>query len=107
MKGKIVDGEARDRLVIWLRRRMAEFGIAPEALAESIQHDLDNAPQFRDAKGNEWNGLGEMPDWLLAAKHAGVSADFFRIAPRETQEEVPLLKLTTTARPKAEQLDLF
>lgn len=58
---------------------MVEFGIAPDALAASIQHDLDNTPLYRDAKGNEWNGLGDMPDWMRAAKNAGVSAEFFRI----------------------------
>lgn len=35
MKGKIADGEARDRLIIWIRRRMEEFGITAEALAAS------------------------------------------------------------------------
>ncbi|MEI6001989.1 H-NS histone family protein [Paraburkholderia bengalensis] len=81
MKGKIADEEARSRLIIWIRRRMEEFGITPDALAESIQHDLDHSPVFRDARGNEWNGLGEMPDWLIAAKNAGVNPDFFRIEP--------------------------
>jgi DNA-binding protein H-NS len=81
MKGKIVDGEARERLVIWIRRRMAEFGITPQALAESIQHDLDHPPLYRDAHGNEWNGEGSMPHWLSAAHNAGVNPDFFRIAP--------------------------
>src|ERR1700756_2273367 len=75
MKGKIADGEARERLIIWVRRRMEEFGITLEALAASIQHDLDNQPIYRDAKGNDWNGLGDMPDWLRAARNAGVSPD--------------------------------
>ncbi|WP_308444901.1 hypothetical protein [Paraburkholderia adhaesiva] len=60
---------------------MAEFGITPEALAESIQYDLDHAPVYRDAFGNEWNGSGAMPNWLRAARDAGVNTDFFRIAP--------------------------
>jgi hypothetical protein len=79
MTGRIADGEARERLIIWIRRRMSEFGITFEALAESIQHDLDNPPIYRDAKGNDWNGLGDMPDWLRAAKNAGVDPAFFRI----------------------------
>jgi DNA-binding protein H-NS len=107
MKGKIGDGEARDRLVIWLRRRMEEFGITFEALAESIQHDVDHAPQFRDAKGNEWNGLGDMPDWLRAATHAGVSPDFFRIEPkRELQREVAHHDRRDAVK-SVRQLDLF
>jgi DNA-binding protein H-NS len=60
---------------------MAEFGITPEALADSIQHDLSQRPLYRDARGNEWNGQGEMPDWLRVAKNAGVGPDFFRIEP--------------------------
>jgi DNA-binding protein H-NS len=91
MKGKIVDGEARDRLVIWIRRRMEEFGITPEALAESMQHDTDNPPRYRDARGNEWNGLGNMPDWLRAAQNAGVNPDFFLIAsPTPTADRKPV-----------------
>lgn len=80
MKGKIADGEARERLIVWIRRRMAEFGITPQALAESIQQDRDLAPRYRDARGNEWNGQGEMPSWLKAASNAGVSPEFFRIS---------------------------
>jgi DNA-binding protein H-NS len=79
MTGRIADGEARERLIIWIRRRMDEFGISFEALAASIQHDRDNPPIYRDAKGNDWNGLGEIPDWLRAAKNAGVDPAFFRI----------------------------
>lgn len=81
VKGRIQDEEARDRLIIWIRRRMAEFGITPQAIADSIQQDMDNRPLYRDARGNEWNGQGAMPDWLRAAKNAGVSPDFFRIEP--------------------------
>jgi hypothetical protein len=101
MKGKIVDGEARDRLIIWIRRRMEDFGITPETLAASIQHDLDHPPLYRDARGNEWNGLGDMPDWLRAAKHAGVSADFFRI------EQKPAQPTGATGKTDPRQLDLF
>ncbi|WP_233875123.1 H-NS family nucleoid-associated regulatory protein [Paraburkholderia adhaesiva] len=81
MNGKIHDGEARERLIVWMRRRMAEFGITPQVLANSIQQDLDNAPIYRDAFGNEWNGSGVMPNWLRAARDAGVNPDFFRVAP--------------------------
>ncbi len=88
MKGKIADGEARDRLIIWIRRRMEEFGITPQALADSIQHDLDHPPLYRDARGNEWNGLGDTPQWLRAARNAGVDPGFFRItAPAEPPSE--------------------
>jgi DNA-binding protein H-NS len=59
---------------------MAEFGITPQVLADSIQQDLYHAPIYRDAFGNEWNGSGAMPDWLQTARDAGVNPDFFRIA---------------------------
>ncbi len=100
MKGKIADGEARERLIIWIRKRMAEFGITTQALAESIQHDFDHPPLYRDARGNEWNGEGVMPSWLTAARNAGVNPDFFRIA------ETPS---TSTDGPKIDprQLDFF
>jgi DNA-binding protein H-NS len=86
MKGKIVDGEARERLIVWMRRRMEEFGITLEALAASIQEELDHPPLYRDARGNDWNGEGQMPEWLLAAKHAGVDPEFFRIEPERKSE---------------------
>ncbi|ADG20966.1 H-NS family nucleoid-associated regulatory protein [Paraburkholderia atlantica] len=102
MRGKIADGEARDRLIIWLRRRMEEFGITLEALAESIQHDVDHPPLYRDARGNEWNGLGSMPDWLRAARNAGVSPEFFRIEPKPAPKP-----MVGTAETDPRQLDLF
>jgi len=77
---KNLDGEARDRLVIWLRRRMAEFGITPEALASSIEADAVHAPVYHNAHGNEWNGKGNIPEWLAAPKHAGVDPDFFHVS---------------------------
>lgn len=107
MKSRIADGEARDRLIIWIRRRMEEFGITIEALAESIEHDLEHQPIYRDARGNEWNGEGDAPDWLRTAQNAGVAPDFFRIAPSDAARR---------AAPKVEaeaggigrhQLDLF
>ncbi|HJP60329.1 MAG TPA: H-NS family nucleoid-associated regulatory protein [Gemmatimonadaceae bacterium] len=100
VKGRIPDEEARERLILWIRRRMDEFGITPQAIADSIQQDLENRPVFRDARGNEWNGQGEMPTWLRAAKNAGVSPDFFRIdrAPSATSEDGEI---------DPRQLDLF
>lgn len=53
--------------------------------AHSKRCEPNYRPIFRDARGNEWNGKGVMPDWLLAAKHAGLNPEFFRIeaAPEE------------------------
>lgn len=107
-KGKIADGEARDRLIIWIRRRMEEFGTAVDALAESIQHDVDHPPLYRDAHGNEWNGLGDVPGWLLAARNAEVDPGFFEIgaraqAPRASSER----QATSRANIDPRQFDLF
>ncbi|WP_233886330.1 H-NS family nucleoid-associated regulatory protein [Paraburkholderia flagellata] len=81
---------------------MEEFGITPEALAESIQFDVDHPPLYRDAKGNEWNGIGKMPDWLHAAKHAGVHPDFFRVERNSTERSGDGFHQTTDR-----QFDLF
>lgn len=99
-KGTIRDEQARERLILWIRRRMDEFGITPQALADSIQQDLADRPIFRDARGNEWNGQGEMPTWLSAAKNAGVNPDFFRIA-----RTPPATSESGTIDPR--QMDLF
>jgi DNA-binding protein H-NS len=72
-----LDGEARDRLIVWLRRRMDEFGITPEKLAQSIA-EAEAQPAYRDAFGNMWDGKGEMPEWLLRAIHAGQNIEHFR-----------------------------
>ncbi|MCP3707174.1 H-NS histone family protein [Paraburkholderia sp. CNPSo 3274] len=82
-KGKIVDEEARERLIIWLRRRMTEFGVTPEALAAAIEHDREHPPLFHDAHGNKWDGEGEKPGWLAAAERAGVDPAFFPIRPEQ------------------------
>lgn len=100
VKGRIADDEARARLIRWIRRRMEEFGITPEALAESIEQDLAHQARFRDHRGNEWNGQGEMPTWLRAASNAGVDPDFFRITPKPEEA-------TVTANKDPRQLDFF
>jgi DNA-binding protein H-NS len=107
MKTRIADGEARDRLILWIRRRMEEFGITPEALAASITQDRLHPPLYRDARGNEWNGQGDMPAWLQAAQYAGVDPAFFRI-----EEKSVALKTGAYDGPKPgpidpRQFDLF
>jgi DNA-binding protein H-NS len=74
------DGNARERLVLWIRHRMDEYGITLEALAESIEADAAAAPvvKYRDAFGNTWDGRGEKPDWLARAMYAGQNIDHFR-----------------------------
>jgi DNA-binding protein H-NS len=73
------DGEARDRLIVWIRRRMNEYGISAEDIAAAIEADKPLAPRYRDHKGNEWNGEGVMPDWLKRVQQLGVDVDFFAV----------------------------
>jgi DNA-binding protein H-NS len=75
-----LDGEARDRLIRWILRRMEEFGITHGALAQSIEEDLqdERAVSYRDAWGNAWNGAGDLPEWLQRAVSAGQSIEHFR-----------------------------
>jgi len=72
-----LDGEARERLIVWLRRRMDEFGITLERLAQAIA-EAEMQPTYRDAFGNMWDGKGEMPEWLQRAIHAGQDIEHFR-----------------------------
>jgi DNA-binding protein H-NS len=75
-----LDGNARERLIVWIRRRMDEYGITMEALAEAIEADASatRAVMYRDAYGNTWDGHGDKPDWLARAIYAGQSMDHFR-----------------------------
>jgi DNA-binding protein H-NS len=75
-----LDGEARERLIRWIRHRMEEFGITHAALAQSLDSDLkkQQAVSYRDAWGNTWNGRGDLPEWLQRAVAAGQSIEHFR-----------------------------
>ncbi|CAB3735630.1 hypothetical protein R8871_06157 [Paraburkholderia graminis C4D1M] len=75
-----LDGNARERLIAWIRRRMDEYGITIEALGESIAADAaaTRAVMYRDAFGNTWDGHGDKPDWLARAIYAGQNIDHFR-----------------------------
>ncbi|UDG82659.1 H-NS family nucleoid-associated regulatory protein [Candidatus Vallotia lariciata] len=73
-----MDEQKRQKIIAYIHRQMAEYGISierlSEALAENIQPIL-----FRDAYGNVWDGKGEMPNWLKRAVYAGQSAEHFRV----------------------------
>jgi DNA-binding protein H-NS len=75
-----LDGEARERLIRWIRHRMEEFGITLPALAQSLESDQksEQAVAYRDAWGNTWNGSGDLPEWLQRAVAAGQSIEHFR-----------------------------
>ena len=74
------DGNARERLIAWIRRRMDDYGITLEALEASLEADANavRAVMYRDAYGNTWDGHGAKPDWLARAIYAGQNLDFFR-----------------------------
>jgi hypothetical protein len=48
-----LDGEARERLIRWIRHRMEEFGITLPALAESLESDVksEQAVAYRAIPG--------------------------------------------------------
>ncbi|HVE10507.1 MAG TPA: H-NS family nucleoid-associated regulatory protein [Paraburkholderia sp.] len=71
------DGEARERLILWIRHRMEEYGISVEALAAALTADAAT-PRYRDAFGNSWDGTGDRPDWLTRAINAGQDIEHFR-----------------------------
>ncbi|CAB3727977.1 H-NS family nucleoid-associated regulatory protein [Paraburkholderia rhynchosiae] len=75
-----LDGNARERLIVWIRRRMDEYGITMDALSDAIQADAaaTRAVMYRDAYGNKWDGHGDKPDWLARAIYAGQNIDHFR-----------------------------
>ena len=72
-----LDDQARERLILWIRRRMDEFGISLEVLEAAIIADAAT-PKYRDAYGNVWDGRGERPDWLTRAINAGQDMEHFR-----------------------------
>jgi DNA-binding protein H-NS len=77
-----LEGEARERLILWLRRRMQECNITMEALQHALQQDIEEVRKirYRDAWGNTWTGEGEHPEWLRRAVAAGQSVDHFLCA---------------------------
>jgi DNA-binding protein H-NS len=36
-------------------------------------------PAFRNANGDTWDGVGDMPEWLKRAVHAGQDIEFYRV----------------------------
>ncbi len=76
-----MDERKRDSIVAYLQRRMAEFGITPEAIAASIAEDQRrlHAVRYRDASGNSWDGAGAAPQWVVQATSAGQSLEHFAV----------------------------
>jgi DNA-binding protein H-NS len=76
-----MDERKRDSIVAYLQRRMAEFEITPEAIADSIAADQRRllAVKYRDASGNSWDGEGSAPQWVVQATSAGQSLEHFSV----------------------------
>jgi DNA-binding protein H-NS len=76
-----VDERKRESMVAYLRRRMSEFGIEPDDLAESIARDQRRQKEthYRNAAGETWDGKDEIPQWLQQAISAGQSLDHFAV----------------------------
>ncbi|NKJ51008.1 DNA-binding protein [Burkholderia sp. SG-MS1] len=75
-----LDGNARERLIERIRRRIDDYGITMEALADALEADANavRAVLYRDAFGNTWDGHGDKPDWLARGIYAGQNIDHFR-----------------------------
>ena len=84
-----MDERKRESMVAYLRRRMAQFGIKPDDLAESIARDQrrHSETRYRNAAGETWDGKGEIPQWLQQATSAGQSLEHFAI--NGTARELP------------------
>jgi DNA-binding protein H-NS len=54
------------------RRPMPQLPLLPHAVDAGV-------PIFRNAAGDTWDGLGDMPEWLKRAVHAGQDIEFYRV----------------------------
>lgn len=79
-----MDERKRNSMVAYLRRRMQEFGIAPEDLAIALACDEAEVKSARyiSAAGDAWDGKGDMPAWLLNATSAGQAVEHFAASHR-------------------------
>jgi DNA-binding protein H-NS len=77
-----MDERKRDSMIAYLRHRMEEFGISPDDLASALASDqlAHASARYRSATGDEWNGDGEMPQWLKQATSAGQSIEHFELS---------------------------
>jgi DNA-binding protein H-NS len=78
---KSMDEMKRERMIAYIRHRMEEFGIKPEDVAPAPVTAVKppTVIRYRNAMGEQWDGEGEMPDWLRRAIQAGQSPAFFEV----------------------------
>lgn len=55
-----------------VKRSMPQLPSMPHAAGSAM-------PIFRNASGDTWDGLGDMPEWLKRAVHAGQDIEFYRV----------------------------
>lgn len=53
------------------KRAMPQLPSLPQANGDQ--------PVFRNASGDTWDGVGDMPEWLKRAVHAGQDIEFYRV----------------------------
>ncbi|SAK92789.1 H-NS histone family protein [Caballeronia fortuita] len=54
------------------KRPMPQLPLLPHAADIGV-------PIFRNASGDTWDGIGDMPEWLKRAVHAGQDIEFYRV----------------------------
>lgn len=72
----------RNEAILWIRKEMAKKGVSFEDLVAAGCFDdghAQQAPRYRSADGQTWDGRGQMPDWLQRAVNAGQSVDHFKV----------------------------
>ncbi|MDR5735357.1 H-NS family nucleoid-associated regulatory protein [Caballeronia sp. LZ025] len=53
------------------KRAMPQLPVMPQSRGDQ--------PVFRNASGDTWDGVGDMPEWLKRAVHAGQDIEFYRV----------------------------
>ena len=56
---------------------MRLFGAMPQLPV--MPQSRGDQPVFRNASGDTWDGVGDMPEWLKRAVHAGQDIEFYRV----------------------------
>lgn len=77
---------ARAETILWIKSAMARHGITIEQLREAgcfpsavSNIEIARSVMYRDAAGNTWDGIGDVPEWLQRATNAGQSIEHFRV----------------------------
>ena len=67
----------RDAALAWIREAFALY----ELTWDMVGWVPPQAVRYRNAQGQTWDGVGEMPDWLRRAVAAGQDLLFFAAIP--------------------------